>query len=491
MNVFARIARLSSQFDIKTQGRLILMVGFVPSVTVPAIVATYYESRLLHREMEARGRVLAETLAARAQKPLLDYDIIALDDLVESIRLSPESYDDLSYAIVVDAEGRVLAHNEAYAEYGKVPDDPIARTAREAHVETAQWVEERELLEVAKPITVQGKRWGTVRVGLSLTGLHAALAADAVRNFGVAVLLGGLLAFLISRVFRPLFLDPVYRLVDAVNALGRREFERRVVHDRKDEIGAMYDAVNRTAGLLAERERLHESFGRYVTAQVRDAILAGQVTTKGRKVRAAVVFADLRGFTSRSEGQPPEEVLELLNAYCSRMTTAIHAHGGIVDKFIGDAVMAVFGVPVEDADCASRAVQAVESMRTQLDELNTELASAGREPLRMGVGVHVGECVAGSVGPPTRQQYTLVGDTVNLASRLQALTKKYGVDVVVSSDVAKDCGDKLLVRDLGTTTVEGREAPVHVLQLLGSKYDRVSSDSLLEQERQRERGSAG
>lgn len=489
--IFEKIAQLASRFDIKTQGRLIIVFAFVPGVTIPATVATYYQSRLLHGEMEARGRVLAETLAARAQKPLLDYDIIALDDIVESIRLSPESYHDLAYAIVVDSEGRVLAHNEAYADYGRVPDDDVSRAARETQVEAVQRLEDPALLEIDKPIVVQGKRWGTVRVGLSLDALHAALARDAVRNFGVAALLGVLLSLFISRVFRPLFLGPIYRLVEAVEALGHREFDRRIDHTRRDEIGSVYDALNRTAGLLAERERLHEQFGRYVTTQVRDAILAGQVSARGSKVRAAIVFADLRGFTARSEGQPPEQVLALLNSFCSRMTTAIHAHGGIVDKFMGDAVMAVFGVPVEDPDCASRAVQAVESMRTQLDELNTDLASEGLEPLRMGVGIHVGECVAGSVGPPTRQQYTVVGDAVNLASRLQALTKRYGVDVVVSGEVARDCGEKLLLRDLGTPTVEGREAPVHVLQLIGTRYDRVSSDNLLEQERQRERGSAG
>lgn len=486
------IARFFSRFDIKTQGRIILVAAFVPSVTIPTVVASYFESRVLHRSVEARARVLAETLAARAQKPLLEYDVVELDDLLESLRASPESYEDISYAIVLDSEGRVMAHNRAYAEYGKIPDDPIAQTARtEPAPVTVQWFDSDDLLEVSKPILIQGKRWGTVRVGVSLGAMHAALLRDSVRIFAVACLLGIVIGFLVSRIFRPLFLDPVYRLVEAVDALGRRDFGRRIQHDRRDEIGGLYDSVNRAAELLAERERLYESFGRYVTTQVRDAILSGQVSTRGRKVRAAVIFADLRGFTTRSEGQPAEEVLALLNAYCSRMTTAIHAHGGIVDKFMGDAVMAVFGVPVEDSGCAKKAVQAVESMRAQLEELNTELAAEGREPLRMGVGVHLGECVAGSVGPPTRQQYTVVGDTVNLASRLQALTKRFGVDVLVSEDVVSACGDALLLRDFGAAAVEGREQPVHVYQLLGTKYDRRSSDTLLERERERERGSAG
>ena len=486
------LARFLSRFDIKTQGRIILAVGFIPSVTIPTAVASYFESRVLHASMEARARVLTETLAARAQKPLLEYDVVELDDLLESLRSSPESYEDVSYAIVLDAEGRVMAHSRAYAEYGRIPDDPVARVARTSpDPVTVQWFDSDGLLEVSKPITVQGKRWGTVRVGVSLAALHASLFRDSIRIFAVACVLGVLLGFLISRLFRPLFLAPVYRLVSAVDALGRRDFGHRIEHWRRDEIGGLYDAVNRTAEVLAERERLYDTFGRYVTTQVRDAILAGQVGTEGRQVRAAVLFADLRGFTTRSEGQPPEEILALLNAYCGRMTTAIHAHGGIVDKFMGDAVMALFGVPVDDPDCARQAVRAVEAMRAQLEELNTELAAEGREPLRMGVGVHLGGCVAGSVGPPTRQQYTVVGDTVNLASRLQALTKRFGVDVLVSEEVVKACGEDLVVRDLGAATVDGREQPVHAYQLLGTKYDRRSSDDLLERERQRERGSAG
>jgi adenylate cyclase len=108
----------------------------------------------------------------------------------------------------------------------------------------------------------------------------------------------------------------------------------------------------------------------------------------------------------------------------------------------------------------------------------------------MGVGIHSGECVAGCVGPPTRQQYTVVGDTVNLAARMQALTKKFGVDVLVSEQVFKECGNWLLVRDLGRTPVEGRQTEVHVYQLLGTKHDRRESSDAVEREKERERKSA-
>lgn len=491
------IPRWVRRRTLKSQGRMLLATGLILSVSIPVVVAALYEWKQLRAAVTTRGRVMVDSLAATAQQALLNYDVVALDDLIHSVDDGSGLYGDLKYAMVLDADGRVLAHSRGYAEYGKVYDDDVTRNVLENSAEDLVQPVGRFLIfgydhyDISRPIAIQGKRWGTVRVGIDLSAARQQLFVTWGTTALIAVLIGSAIAVLIGQIFRPLFLAPMQELVRSAEALGRRDFGYRISHDRRDEFGEMYDAMNSTAVMLEDREKLYATFGRYVTNQVRDAILSGAVTTTGKKVRAAVVFADLRGFTARSEGLTAEQVLELLNRFCGRMTTAIHAHGGIVDKFIGDSVMAVFGVPIADPEAAMKAVLAVDAMRLEMEVLNTELASQGIEPLRMGVGIHVGECVAGSVGPPTRMQYTVVGDTVNLASRLQTLTKKFGVDVLVSSDVMKECGNWLMVRDLGTTPVEGRHTDVHVFQLLGTKHDRQESTDAIARERERERDSAG
>lgn len=470
-----------TRFSVRAQGRLLLALIFVPGVLVGYTFAAWSEWRLQHRALEIRARVIADSIAASATAPLLQYDVVGLDDVLDAIRTAPEVYADLSYAMVVDAEGRVIAHSHGYQHYGRL-------AAGEAGNRRAERLGE-EVYDVVRPVEVGGKHWGEVRVGVDLKPLRAQLVSAWLRTAFVFLTIVAIAAFVVGQVSRRLFLRPINQLMEAMRALQRRDFSYRIVHDRKDEFGAAFDGVNRAAGLFQEREKLYATFGRYVTDQVRDAILGGGVSSKGTQVRAAVLFADLRSFTRRSENLPPEEVLDLLNRFCSRMTTAIHAHGGMVDKFIGDSVMAVFGVPVADPDCAAKAVMAASSMRNELRELNRELEAAGSEPLKMGIGIHYGACVAGSVGAPTRKQYTVVGDTVNLASRLQDLTKVFRVDVLISKEVYESCGNWLVVRDLGTTSVDGRATAVDLYELVGTSRDeRVSSDAIL-RERERERQS--
>jgi adenylate cyclase len=185
----------------------------------------------------------------------------------------------------------------------------------------------------------------------------------------------------------------------------------------------------------------------------------------------AVLFCDLRGFTSASERQPPEEVVRQLNEYFEVMVAVIHAHGGVVDKYVGDAIMAVFGAPAGRPDDARRAVRAALAMEHALRMHNARRHMDGLPSLRIGVGVHYGDVVAGNIGTTSHAQYTVIGDVVNLASRLESATRNHGVSVLVSRE-AKEAADAasdgngirtpLPLRPLGTITVKGRERGVEI-----------------------------
>jgi class 3 adenylate cyclase len=220
-----------------------------------------------------------------------------------------------------------------------------------------------------------------------------------------------------------------------------------------------------TDALMAARAR--QKLGAYVSVEVAERALDhDEVRLGGERQDVAVLFSDLRGFTSYSETLDPEELVRQLNAYLSVMVDVIAAEGGVVDKYIGDAIMAVFGAPAQREDDAARAIRAAAAMNEALVAHNAARARKDLPPLRQGVGVHYGPVVAGNVGTKARAAYTVIGDTVNLASRLESSTKEQGVTTLFSEAAIKAAGDEApAVREVTELTVRGREQPVKVYTL--------------------------
>jgi class 3 adenylate cyclase/CHASE2 domain-containing sensor protein len=221
---------------------------------------------------------------------------------------------------------------------------------------------------------------------------------------------------------------------------------------------------------LRERRRLRRSFGGYVSPAVMRGILAGTLNPAlgGVKQFACVLFSDIRGYTTRSEHMTPEQTIAFLNNYFDRIVPIIHDHGGTVVSFMGDGIMAVFGVPQPMSNPCVAAFDATRAMLQNLRELNAGLAAKGEIPLEIGVGLHAGEGVAGHIGAATRHEYSVIGDVTNVASRLEGLTKEVGYHLVCSHAVA----DRLENRDglvpLGARAIKGHSA----LEVFG--YDRIT-----------------
>jgi adenylate cyclase len=229
--------------------------------------------------------------------------------------------------------------------------------------------------------------------------------------------------------------------------------------------------VHEGANRAVRAERARQRLGAYVSEEVAALVLDEPGATLGGEERAlAVLFSDLRGFTTYSEQLSPDELLSELNAYFEAMVPAIRRHGGVVDKYIGDAIMVVFGVPRATGDEARRAVHTARAMQQALVAHNAQRAEAGLPPLRQGIGVHYGRCVAGNVGTAERLQYTVVGDTVNVASRLEGLTKELGAGVLVSEaavEQARHEGEELSdLRRRGEVAVRGRDGGLTVYELV-------------------------
>ena len=224
-----------------------------------------------------------------------------------------------------------------------------------------------------------------------------------------------------------------------------------------------------TALSLRERQRLRRSFGGYVSPPVMREILAGTLNPAlgGVKQFACVLFSDIRGYTTRSEHMTPEQTIAFLNGYFDRIVPIIHDHGGTVVSFMGDGIMAVFGVPQPMANPCAAAFAATRAMLENLRQLNADLAAKGEIPLEIGVGLHAGEGVAGHIGAATRHEYSVIGDVTNVASRLEGLTKEVGYHLVCSYAVADLLENRAELVPLGARAIKGHSA----VEIFG--YDRI------------------
>jgi adenylate cyclase len=232
-----------------------------------------------------------------------------------------------------------------------------------------------------------------------------------------------------------------------------------------DEIGAVTEGFNRMVGGLREREFLKETFGKYVSREIRDEILAGRVSLEGQAQEVTILFADLRDFTPWVEATSPREVVRDLNAYFTEMDQAIRAHRGLVLQFIGDEIEAAFGAPVADPAHAEMAVAAALEMRRRLAAWNAERVRAGKAELRHGIGIHTGSVLAGNIGSAERHSYALVGDPVNLASRIQSLNKEFGSDILVSGETRRRLNSRFELVQLPAVRVKGKSVEVEVYRL--------------------------
>ena len=255
---------------------------------------------------------------------------------------------------------------------------------------------------------------------------------------------------------------PLKRVEEAMAAVGRGELETGCPVVANDEIGAVGEGFNRMLGGLRERDRIRETFGRYVTREIRDEILAGRASFDGRLEEVTILFADLRDFTPWVERTEPREVVRDLNEYFTEMEAAIRSERGLVLQFIGDEIEAVFGAPLHAADHADRALAAALEMRARLQRLNARRATAGKPPLRNGIGIHTGTVLAGSIGSADRSSYALVGDAVNLASRIQGLNKELGTEILVSEATRTHLRGEARLSSLPAVRVKGKSVEVSV-----------------------------
>lgn len=277
------------------------------------------------------------------------------------------------------------------------------------------------------------------------------------------------LSFFFSVLFAHTLSKNLEKLKDFAHRIAQGDFDVEASKEikSKDEIGILAEAFDDMTQGLRERDKIKNIFTKFHGSVITDTLMDQEDLRKGKTCEAVVFFSDIRGFTDFSQSRSPEEVVSMLNSYFEVMVGIINKHGGVVDKFVGDAIMAVWGAPNGTPEDARNAVLACLEMRQALAEFNQKRIEEGHTPIKMGMGLHAGQVVSGTIGSNDRLEYTVIGDTVNTASRIESSTKAFGTDLLISEEVVKRTEDQFLVTFAGSTKVKGKDAPLKLAKVQG------------------------
>lgn len=285
-------------------------------------------------------------------------------------------------------------------------------------------------------------------------------------SFSLAVLF---IAIFIIRLFSKSISSPIGDLVDAAHSIEEGNYDLNLKPRTKDEIGLLTTSFNEMAQGLTERERLKSTFSKFTNKAIAEKAMRGEMQLGGETRNATIFFSDIRSFTAMSEKLTPEEVVDFLNKYMTRMVECVNKTNGVVDKYIGDAIMAVWGAPESagtPADDAWNAVKAALMMRISLLVHNKERAAEGKPPIKIGCGLNTGPVVAGQIGSSERMEYTVIGDAVNFASRTESLNKPFATDILITENTWNLVKDKVICEEMPSVHVKGKEAAVRMFAVI-------------------------
>ena len=420
-------------------------------------------------QLVSLGESMVSIAASNAPDKLLGGEDLALFQLVNNIAQN----DQVIYAIITDENDIIKAHsnieevNKAYS-----PPKNITFLNKTSDAKVSSFIQGgEEILFFEKPITYQKLNVGKVRLAISqkkiLQNIRNAKIFILVLTV-IIIILGILLSLGLSRYFS----NPIMKLRESTKALGMGNFDHRVSINRNDELGDLGSAFNKMAEDLALKEKIKDSFGRYVTPEIVDLILANPDNQwmKGSEVEATVLFVDIRGFTTLSEDKEPESIVELLNDYFARVTDIVVKHGGHINKFVGDGAMAIFGTPVPTPQHAEAAVMAALDIQEEIARLDREKKMED-VAIQVGIGVNSGAMVAGNLGSQRKMEYTVIGDNVNVASRLTSRAK--AGEILISRQTYELIENKnsLKIEKRRIALVKGRKMKIAIFNVLSLEED--------------------
>jgi adenylate cyclase len=451
------------RLTLKVKLSLLITSLVVLAVVLVGVFLLRQAQETLTTEMTKRGLTIAQNLAAGAKSSLVSNDDLSLDLLVKDAMKDP----DVAYVVIADEDGIVRAHGDL-ALVGKPVVRPpgLEELADRPLVRTYNPRGEGRIIDFAQPLVFSRVRVGALYLGFSGKTIDEALARARTQALAITLIMVGVgitgavaLAQVLSR--------PIFRLVRGTQAIAAGDYQVSVAVTSRDELGVLTESFNRMARSLREKEMIKRAFTRYVAREVVEEVLKDpeRLVLTGERREVTVLFCDIRGFTAMSERISPEDVVLLLNEFYTLMIETTFKHDGTLDKFLGDAVMSIFGAPIAHTNHAALAVRTALATQAGVAALNAKRLAMGKEPIAVGIGVSAGEVVAGTVGTEERMEYTVIGDSVNLAARLQGSAQDN--QILISRRTYDHLADVVEVRSLGLLKLRGKEELVEVYEVLG------------------------
>jgi adenylate cyclase len=456
---------------------------YVPLDQQIGSVETLVRQQVVHFErilllMQARNR---DGAALEQEQRLFDQRGVNADQVIDSsLRLVEQAL--ASRDVEVDRVALSVLKNE-------LPDIQTAR--QHFHATFREFLTEAEegnprSLKVVREAMVREKDAINARMERVIVALQKVLqdAADNARaeekkairlNWGITFI-AGVLGLIFAAVITRNLVQPVRRLLSGTKAVEEGDLNIRIQASSADEIAALTESFNNMVAGLREKERIKDTFGKYVDPRIVKGLLENQLSSTGGEKRVMTVFfSDLVGFTALGEQLTPDGVVRFLNQYFTLMSEPIREYGGILDKFIGDAIMAYWGPPFTDEKQHARLAcfSALEQM-ARLERFRRMLPDVmglrkGLPSVHIRMGIATGDVTVGTIGSESAKGFTVIGDTVNLASRLEGANKEYGTTILINEDTWKLAADAVEARELDSIRVVGKTEPVRVFELLGRK----------------------
>jgi adenylate cyclase len=386
---------------------------------------------------------------------------------VYTIAPSPNDSQLLVFGVDADSDPEPMSEPFTYADAGEILahlEEPYADT-RYIRDPWGYW------LSGYAPIYDSAGNY-VATLGADLNAKRANVVLDQLIIFGLTALGASLLiALTLGITVSRMATRPLNELCEAVEEIGKGNIDRPVFLKTNDEFQDLATAINAMEEGLKERERLKMNFARYVSQYVLEKILSSEAMMKleGEKKKVTVLFADIRQFTHIAESLEPEKVIGILNEYFERMLEVIFRNHGTLDKFIGDGLMVEFGAPLDDPLQEQHALDAALQMQEELKLICAEWQKVGKPQIQIGIGVHTGNAVIGTIGSEKRMEFTAIGDTVRVASQLEQATKVLKVPILVSSVTMQAVKDQYNWESLGAFALPDKKEKMEVFSLISSK----------------------
>ena len=461
-----------------------ITVLVVSCMTLLGVILVQQQTGQWQDQISEQGYTLVQLMAESAKEPLLADDERALDTITSGFSnngsvlgtaIANLDVEIISRAGVLHEENNLLTRNALQQTIRRSSDSS-----------TWEWQpltgrKRQTVMSFVRPIVFQEVTAGYALVTFSQSGMTQS-TRRAVQAISGATLMIIALSIAMAFALGRRITQPIDKLVDASRAIGNGEYTFRFKERRKDELGLLMEAFNEMAEGMLEKSQVKSALSRYVSPGVARQILSNldNVALSGKRIEGSVLFADISGFTRISEKTSAEDLVSMLNRYFSLITCACALNHGIVDKYMGDGVMLVFGAPEDDEDHAFHAVSCALLMQQLVAHENRQREATGLFPVQFRIGINTGSMLAGNMGSQERMEYTVVGDTVNLASRLCGITNSGQIVISREMYARDDITGRVLAGEYQSIRLRGISQPVstYLVECLTADYQEIIEKQL-------------